>query len=415
MNSRFGCQPGSVLTVEGGRAAASAVALEPALQLVLLLTRLTLSVEQKRDALTLCSRIDDWPRVAQEAEQRFVMPLVYRHLQQLAPKNLPPEQLEGMRCQCLAIVQYNLYLADTQRQLVQELLDPLGIPYLFFKGHALAARYYDEPAMRFCRDIDLLVPHERIVELLEVALKQGYTPYWPRNLAPDRISLTFAARVRPVITLQSPQGIPLEIHKQIDKAGTIYDTANLVGNAEALWVDDIEMSVMPTAELFVYACLHHTRHRWSHLHWLADLDAIQRHPDFDLAAVRACAEQRNLTATLEASLELYQACAMLEPWRNETISDNGRALVEACLINLQGGREAEVSLRSENPTPDFAFAWQTNLAHRLWWRIRGWVSLLQPSYADYQSWPLRPSYQWLYLLTRPFRGLIKRLGSREAQ
>ncbi|EPC03542.1 hypothetical protein L861_18575 [Litchfieldella anticariensis FP35 = DSM 16096] len=393
----------------------SSSALEPSLQLVLLLTRLELSAAQERAVLALCSRIDDWFQVAQQAEQRFVLPLIYRHLCQLAPKNLPPEQLEGMRCQCLAIVQYNLCLADAQRQLVQELLDPLEIPHLFFKGRALAARYYDEPAMRFCRDIDLLVPHERIVELLEAALTQGYTPYWPRNLAPDRASLTFAARVRTVITLLSPQGIQIEIHKQIDKAGTIYDSAELVANAEALWVDDIEMSVMPSAELFVYACLHHTRHRWSHLHWLADLDAMQRSPDFDLAEVRACARRRNLTATLEASLELYQACAMLEPWRNETISDHGKALVEACLINLQGAREVEVFLRNGNPTPDFAFAWQTSLPHRLWWRIRGWVSPLQPSYSDYESWPLRPCYQWLYLLSRPFRGLIKRLNSREPQ
>lgn len=414
MNSRLGCQPGAVHTVESGRATSS-FALEPSLQLVLLLTRLVLSVEQKRAALRLCSRIDDWPQVAQQAEQRFVLPLIYRHLWQLAPKNLPPEQLEEMHRHCLAIVQYNLCLADVQRRLVRELLNPLEIPYVFFKGHALAARYYDEPAMRFCRDIDLLVPHERIVELLDAALKQGYTPYWPSNLAPDRVSLTFAARVRSVITLLSPQGVQIEIHKQIDKAGTIYAPAELVVNAEVIRVDDIEISVMPIAELFVYACLHHTRHRWSHLHWLADLDAMQRSPDFDLAAVRACAERRNLTATLEASLELYQACAMLEPWRNETISDHGRDLVEACLINLQGGRELEVSLRNENPTPDFAFAWQTRLVHRLWWRMRGWATPLQPSYADYQGWPLRPCYQWLYLLTRPFRGLIKRLNSHGPQ
>lgn len=410
-SSASAARPSGTSPPAGDGATLRLAALDPALQLLLLLSRLALSAEQRRAALALCARIDDWSWLARQAEQRFVLPLVYRHLRRLGPRNLPAERLEGMRRRCLAIVQHNLHLAAAQRQLVRELLEPLGIPHVFFKGHALAVRYYPEPATRFCRDIDLLVPSERTVDLLEAALQRGYSPHRPQQLALDRVSLAFAARVQPVITLLSPLGVPIEIHRQIDKTGTIYDSAELVANGDALAAGDTRMSVMSTAELFVYACLHHTRHRWSHLHWLVDLDAMQQHPDFDLAEVRACAERRHLTATLEASLELHEACSMLEPWRLAHLSDNGRALLEACLLNLQGGRAEELILRRANSTPDFAFAWQTNSAHRWWWRARGWIDPLRPSYADYHSWPLSPERQWLYLLTRPFRGLIKRLTS----
>lgn len=384
--------------------------LDPTLQLLLLLSRLTLSREQERAALALCARVGDWSLLARQAQRRFVLPLVYRHLRRLAADEIPPDRLEAMRRQCLATIQHNLLVAAVQRQLARELLAPLEVPHLFFKGPTLAARYYDDPTLRFCRDIDLLVPPERIVELVEAALQRGYAPFKPRDMAPDRVSLTFAARVQPVITLVSPLGVTVEIHQRIDVSGMLFDSDALLAGRESLPVGDTPMSVMPTAELFVYACFHHTRHHWSHLHWLVDLDAMQRHASFDLAEVRACAARHGLTTTVEAALELYRACAAPEPWRNETIGAHGRALVEVCLLNLQGDRAMELTLRSKNVTPDFAFAWQASTAHRLHSRAMAGVGLLRPNYKDYRRWPLPPGWQWLYLFTRPFRVLAERLS-----
>ncbi|MDI5934177.1 nucleotidyltransferase family protein [Halomonas kalidii] len=399
----------AAVTHRGGIEMSISAPLSAAHQLLLLLARLSLSDDQQRAALDLCSQISDWDCLARQARQRFVLPLVYRHLRHLDPSTIPSAQWESMRRQSLAIVQQNLYAATAIQRLVCELLEPLGIPYVFFKGHALATRYYDDPALRFCRDIDLLVPRDRMVELVEIALKRGYTPHAPQGLIPDRTSLAFAVRVRPVISLMSPQGVPVEIHHQIDKSNTIYETDELVAGSETDWLGDTQVSVMPTAELFVYACLHHTRHYWSHLHWLVDLDAMQQHPDFNLEAVYACAERRNLTTTVEASLELYRVCAQPEPWRDKDMGRHGQSLLEACLTNLQGNQEVELALRHRQAAADYPFAWQTSLGDRLHWRVKRLTHSLQPTYADYQSLPLPEGLHWVYLMTRPFRGLLKRI------
>ncbi|WP_163559179.1 nucleotidyltransferase family protein [Halomonas sp. NO4] len=379
------------------------------LRLLLLLARLELTPPQHDAALALCQRIDDWSALTEQASRAFILPLVYRHLRRLAPACLPAEELTRMRDASLAVVRHNLRLAAIPQRLASQLLEPLGVPYLFFKGPALAARYYADPGLRYSRDIDLLVPGERMVDLLAAALEQGCTPCQPAALEADRESLAFAVHAQGVITLCSPEGIPLEIHQRLDQEPGLYVTREILADAEPLSLGDDVIRVMPTSELFVYLCLHHTRHHWSRLHWLVDLDAIRRHPDFDLDTTRACARRRGLSATLEAALAFQHACAGPEPWHDETLGAHGHALLRDCLTTLQGDYATELALRQRNTTSDFAYPWQTQRSRRLAWRLGRLVRPWRPSYSDYRQRPLPRDWQWLYWFTRPVRGLVKHL------
>ncbi|MFO8046016.1 MAG: nucleotidyltransferase family protein [Halomonas sp.] len=371
------------------------------LRLLILLSRLKLTEAQRQAALALCNSVVSWPEVARRAEQHLVLPLVYRHLHELAPPTLSPADEYHMHQRALILVQQNLLVTGEQQRLVIEILDPLNIPYLFFKGPALAARYYDEPAMRSCRDIDLLVSRHRCVELLELALKQGYLPLDPETLTPDRQSITFAVRVQSVVTIVSPSGVRIEVHHEIDRGAKIYQTETLLDNRVAYLVGDTLLYSMPTSEIFVYICLHHTRHYWSHLHWLVDLDAIQHHPDFNETWAHDCAEQRGLASTYSACMEFYRALASLEPESSVHLSQRSREMLGACFTTLQGGYKAEMALRRKRPTPEFGFTWQTSVTYRWASQIRERFPRFQPLYRDYQLLPLPPRWQWLYYVVRP--------------
>ncbi|MGR2737551.1 nucleotidyltransferase domain-containing protein [Billgrantia sp. Q4P2] len=387
----------------------------PMLRLLFLLARLELSKAQEREVIALCSCIEDWAELMRYARDTFVLPLAYRHLCRFAPTLLPPDALAEMRRQCLVIVAQNLQVAAEQKRLVHELLAPLDTPYLFFKGPALAARYYDDPGVRCCGDIDLLIPRSRFPELIARALRSGYQPSDPPWLTSDQTALDFAISRQSVINILTPAGIEVEVHYQLDKRAALYDTDALLAARETLQVGDTTLHVMPTNELFVYLCLHNTRHYWSHLHWLVDMDALQRHPDFDLAAVYACARKRGLTATVDASLELDRLLADpdLDGAANE-LSQQGRALYQACLATLQGGLQAELALRRRRPAPEFAFGWQTTRSYRITSRLRRWAQPFRPSYFDYANHPLPPGWQWLYYLTHPCRKLRSLIMSRRS-
>lgn len=389
--------------------------MEPTLRLLILLARLELSVSQQQEAMALCARIDDWTVVTRHAKQQFVLPLVYRHLRHLNPPSLSSQDAVQMRSQCLTILQHNLRVFAEQQRLVRELLDPLSIPHLFLKGPSLAARYYDDPGIRFSRDIDLLVPCDKAADLLEAALQRDYLAFNPTQLASDRNSLDFAVRTLPVITISSLEGIKIELHRQVDKEGKLYHTDTLIESGQSMPFGDVTLWTMPTSELFVYICLHHTRHYWSHLHWLVDLDAIQRHSDFNPGDAYACAKKRDLTTTVVASMELYHALAQSRPELAQGLGEKGRDLLNACLTTLQGGDEAELALRHTRSTPDFAFSWQTTTPHLLAYRLRRPIMPLMPTYTDYQFIPLPPRWQWLYYIIRPYRVMIKMLTHTETQ
>ncbi|WP_458526771.1 nucleotidyltransferase domain-containing protein [Onishia taeanensis] len=387
-------------------------ALDPVLRLLLRLSRLELSASHRQEALALCQGIDDWSEVTRQAEQQLILPLVYRHLRHLNPPSLSSEEAAHMRCQCLTILQENLLIAAAQQRLVSDFLEPQKIPHLFFKGPSLAARYYAEPAMRCCRDIDLLVPRKHCHKLLEAALQRGYQASDPAHLARDRASLDFALRTQAVITLVDPRGIKVEVHTSLNKTIHLFSNAALLKERELIETEGCPLWVMPTADLFVYICLHHTRHYWSRLHWLVDLDAMQRHPDFSLAAAYACAEQRGLRATMDASLEMYDSFAA--PILVHPDEEPGGPLLAACLATLQGGHESELALRRHRPTPEFAFSWQTTAFHLAASRLLRWSNRLRPRYQDYEAWPLPRRWQWLYYFLSPLRALRDRVTSAAA-
>ena len=373
------------------------------LRLLLLFSRLKLNDAQVAAALSLCNEVEDWEAVCHAARDRFILPVVYRHLRRLEPPSLSAEQLALMKQQVMAQYRHDLNVIASLAEIHQELLESLDIPYVTFKGPSLAVSYYDEPAMRFSRDIDILVPRERMAELLARALSSGYKPLDPQGLADDSVSLAFVARHQKVITLLSPRGVAIEFHSRIDNIGTVYDSRALIDVAEKARVGSAEVSVMPTDELFVYICWHHTKHFWSRLHWLVDLDAIQRHPSFDRGKALACAERHGLRATVEVCLQMAD---LLGSPGFEPSGHHDERLNELLMLSLeamQNDDAFEHELSSRKPTPDFAFQWQTDRTHRLRWQLMGWLRIFRPSYADYHEWPLSPRWHWVYRPLRPWR------------
>lgn len=377
-------------------------------RLLLLLSRLELDDAQAAAAAVLCNEVKDWGAIRHTAMDRFILPVVYRHLRRLAPVSLTTEQLTLMKRQVMAQYRHDLNVMASLGEIHQQLLVPLDVPYVTFKGPSLAVCYYDEPAMRFSRDIDLMVPKERMAEVLARALAAGYTPLDPQALVNDPVSLDFVAFHQKVITLLSPRGVAVEFHSRIDNIGTVYDSRALIHGSQTARVGNVEVSVMPTDELFVYICWHHTKHFWSRLHWLVDLDAIQRHPSFDRQRALACAERHGLSATVEVCLRMAELLGSPAVDLHSHDDERLGELLKLSLEAMQGDLEIEHQLANHKATPDFAFAWQTDRSHRLRWKLLGWLRIFRPSYADYRDWPLSPGWQWLYAPLRPWREYRRR-------
>ena len=386
--------------------------LDSAAQLLLILARIELDSHQLELARQLAGEISDWTDFRTRARAHFILPLAYRHLRRLGGEILPKREWEEFRVQSLQLISRSLLITAAQRDLVNDLLCPMEVPFLLIKGHALAARYYPEPAERYSRDIDVLVPQKVLTEVIQRALSIGYAQ--PSDQEPwSRQHIEAMARYQPEITLISPRGVPVEFHSRLDKSGLIFDTEALLESRQLTELLGNQVTMLSTVDHFVYLCLHHTRHLWSHLHWLVDLDAILNSAEFDIEEVRARAASLKLSSTVDACIDMHQqlvsAPANLKNSGQDPVSD----LIRHCLIHVQGTPEIEREIRKNRPYSDFAFEWQAADSPKIKGRFRQLVRLLKPDMDDYNQFPLPVSMHWFYFLLRPIAGIRRRIKKME--
>lgn len=394
-----------------------------------------LSLESR--VLFLCSRLgldaeasqalDDvlvqeikWPEVLEAGEAHYIVPLLARHLLAGARSGIPRPIVTELRDRQLRCTMRALQLIRVQQQLVEAVFQPLGVEYAFFKGAALAQRYYGDPAQRQYRDVDVLVDARRIAEVGEMLLTLGYSVSNPAWSDFRQRELAAFCRYHSALEMLSPHGVLVELHRTIDGTGCIFSARQLLAASSVPAGGRYAWRMLAPSEMFVYLCYHHARHRWSSLHWCADLDALMRHPDFDLASVRKCAAAVALESTLEEALKLHADLHLIALGHDLPAGRRHSLFLDDCLAAIrdetQPQRE-EAGLITESSDaatgadaerePDFHYPWQFSPRYRRRFKLLRW----RPSANDVNAWPLPLALHWLYYFVRPVRIGLERLTS----
>ena len=338
--------------------------LDPATRrLLLLAARGAWSDAQRARAAQLVADVADWNAFCEVALRSFGASLAYRLLSTLDAGSVPPQILLRMHRMSRLVAVRSLQIEGAMLDFRSGCLEPLGVRHAFFKGASLAHRYHAAPAARPSRDVDVLVDPAMAFAVVRHARLAGYTPVRP--IGPADRDLARWMKQETVYGMRSPNGVLIEIHHSLDHGDGVLDSGRMLGRAERIEFRGRSLPVLRTSDLFVYMCMHHTRHFWSHLHWYADLDAVTAHPLFDLAEVRDVAASVRLGPTIEACLQLHEFARSAD-WP-ATLSLEGsasEALLARSVECLEGGPAREVELRATRLSPDRAFAWQSSPSDR---------------------------------------------------
>lgn len=377
-------------------------------RLLLLCAREDLSAAQFEHIRYLCSRIEDWSEFIRQAEFRLIVALVYRHLSKLPVGTVPGDVMSNLRARARRVTCRNLGMMAVHHRLVRDVLDPLGVPHVFFKGPSLAFRYYQEPSVRQFRDIDLLIPrrHMRVVgrRLRETGFKSYPTSEWASDDA-----LAFLQQFIGMMDWVAPEGLLVEMPSSLDGEWDRLPTDEIIAEAEHVSIGNLTIPVISEGDFLCYLCKHHTRHHWARLHWIADLNAILTHPDFDLFAARARARYRGLERTVEAALAIQRATAEPEPWQAKFDDPFAHELFRHCLTNLEGDFEQELALRAAFPATSIDVDPVLRRRHH---RLQRNLNRFRPDREDFAQCPLPARWHWLYFLIRPIIWCIRKLPER---
>lgn len=250
----------------------------------------------------------DWDALMQLAMRHKLVPLLYWHLSQLGASAAPDEFMAQARVRCFAIAARNRRLADELLAVTRRLAEA-GVPTLAFKGPALAAMVYHDPALRVSSDLDILVRRRDLALALGVLAAHGYRQVF-------RHSRLFEALARPF--RHAANLVSADFQSQIDlhwKLSQSYYAFALRG--ELIWRrlapvrigGELRQTLAPEA-LLIVLCMHGGRHCWLRLAWLCDLaEFLRAYPQLDWPAVLT--EAAALHSTRLLLLGLWLAHALL--------------------------------------------------------------------------------------------------------
>ena len=216
----------------------------------------------------------DWTSVAQLAERHRVTPLVYRRLNQIAPGVLTRPAAQPIASRSFTIAARNLQLTK-ELLLLLDLFKAQSIEAISFKGPLLAISAFGGLAWREFGDLDLLLRPDDLPKARAILQARGYRPEIPMDAAQEAAYLRSEHAFQ---YIRDEDHLIVELHWRLEDRYLKFPF-----NARQIW-DSVQTSrlfgrAVPALNpeiLFLYLCMHGSKHYWERLEWIACLPAFLR-------------------------------------------------------------------------------------------------------------------------------------------
>ena len=243
----------------------------------------------------------DWNRFIRLCNWHNIAPVVYRVLPASCPGKIPAAVMNSLRGLCYVNTALALSLASELDRILKA-LESQGVPAYPFKGPALSVMLYGDPARRKSRDLDILVPREKLRKAMRVLDTLGYNAGSELNgtrLAAHRCTEYETAFLR------RDGEIKVEIQWALVPGFFGFDHKKLgIWSIleEQAW-NGFSFPVLPPEETLLLLSVHGAKHLWCKLGWVSDVAGLltaETPPDlnrsFELA--RRCGATRLLGLAL---------------------------------------------------------------------------------------------------------------------
>jgi hypothetical protein len=342
----------------------------------------------------------DWPRLLRLAQDHGTAPLLYWHLNRVAPDAVPAPTRDAFREWFYDNARHNLLLTGELLRLLS-LFTAHGVRALPFKGPTLAAFAYGNLALRQFLDLDLLVAPADLRRARELLAAEGYRSGLP--LAPAREE-DYLATIGQMPFVREGRTCMVELHARIAPRDFHFPLGlgRLWPRLRPVSLNGRDVLALAGEDLLLVLCMHGAKHLWSCLGWVCDVAELLRvHPGMDWPAVAAQARlvrcERILGLGLLLAHDLLQGPVPEELVRQARSVAAVRGL--AAEVRRRLFRESDGRLEGLHNA-----IFQLRARERLGDGLRYALSLaLTPTVADWTGFPLPAGLSFLYPLLRPAR------------
>jgi len=342
----------------------------------------------------------DWRLLCSEATRHGISPLLLQHLRRAPAGAVPEDILKDLRQECREENRLSLHLS-TQLLRILEHFSARAIPIVPYKGPVLAVEAYGQLGMRPFVDLDFLVHPRDLEKSRRELITLGFEAF--PQLSPARERAFYRAECE--CWFDTPEkSVPVEIHWAVRERLFSFpmDLDGVFRRTRTIQLCGRTVPTLAPEDLLLILCIHGSKHAWSKLKWLLDLDRLlATYPELDWEALLAQAQVLRSTRLLLFSLATAAEVlgTPLPPRIQEAIQGDRTiaSLVRTCAgwLRLPSGQapgqraETAVYLRSREAFRD---------------RLRYSLGMVfTPTLADWEAWSLPDAFFPLYYLYRPLR------------
>ncbi len=222
---------------------------------------------------TLLRQHLDWEYLARMAYENAVLPLFYSNLRKYFPNVNPQTTLNPLRVRFRDHVKHNYLLTAELLKLLSE-FETKGIKAVPFKGPILAATVYGDLTLRQFSDLDILVRRENVEQARNIIMSRGLKP-WAKQRQVD----AFYMRSRHAETYVTEDGsVTVDLHWRFLQThySVEFEPEYLWKRLEPVSLGGRMIWGLNWEDLFLYLCIHGSKHCWERLGWICDISEMVR-------------------------------------------------------------------------------------------------------------------------------------------
>lgn len=351
----------------------------------------------------------DWAELPRFATRHRVLPLLYSHLNVIAPRCVTAE----LRERAQACTQRNLALTAELARL-HELFTREGIRVAPYKGPVLALTAYGNLALRQFFDLDLLVGRGDMTRARSLLTSNRYRPHL--SLTAEQEERLLRSECELAFRREDDQ-FEVELHSALAPRyfSCELDTEGMWTRMECVALGGATMRTLGREDTLLALCVHGAKHLWLQLGWVCDVaELIRATPQMDWDALRQRAKAAGCERMVSVGLRLAEELlgAGVPAFANDP---RAQALATVVRQQLFAGAAGSPRLFERSPEQPFEARVLFHPFHvqvREQWRDRVRYLLrlgFTPGVADYRVARLPSCFFFLYYLIRPVRLAVKYL------
>ncbi|MEM7554527.1 MAG: nucleotidyltransferase family protein [Cyanobacteria bacterium P01_A01_bin.84] len=249
----------------------------------------------------------DWEYFYQTVRIHGVTSLVYIRLNDTCPGKVPDSIMSQLRGFFYTNTQRSLFMTGELVRLLKlfQEAEIIAVPY---KGPVLGSLIYNNIAIRYSCDLDIIVEEKNIFAVKDILIAQGYRPKREMNNK-ELIAYLGSKAEHTYDFIHDEKNFFLEIHWRLaPKVYTNINPKDFWQELEPFPLADIHVNNIPLEYYLSILSMHGSRHIWTRLAWLCDFATlIHKYPDLDWKKAINQAEMWNCKRILCLGLSLAKS------------------------------------------------------------------------------------------------------------